>query len=277
MGQFSWIYSDTEKQMVNGLCKKSYLLVPDEFRSDIDKMVGNGIEEKCYDGYGHFGKYDVFNLVARWNREALKGKTSDVRGDYPSYAVEYFNGASLEEIYEKHKSEFLALTPSSSLELERRIGIAIACYDEQNANLPFPIKIVENCNLNYENVGPSDSDPNQGWFSPRLIESMREYYFHLRDEFNKRIENGAKAAAFDLMYENAHRLDLIECVNSFIEDEDCANYPAIRKLFDSSDSLQSKEVNCESLIQFAMSTNYNWLFSVTDVYKSPAFISSSLE
>lgn len=31
MGQFSWLYSDTGKQMINGRYKASYLLIPEPF------------------------------------------------------------------------------------------------------------------------------------------------------------------------------------------------------------------------------------------------------
>jgi hypothetical protein len=44
----------------------------------------------------------------------------------------------------------------------RYLGIDIACYDEDNASLPFPIKITT-APYNYEDMGPSESDPNQGW------------------------------------------------------------------------------------------------------------------
>ena len=46
---------------------------------------------------------------------------------------------------------------------KRIIGIDIACYDEQNASLPYPIKIVHNGNIPYEQALPSMSDPDQGW------------------------------------------------------------------------------------------------------------------
>lgn len=44
----------------------------------------------------------------------------------------------------------------------REIGIDIACYDEDNAVLKYPIKITTK-EMEYEDVKPSLSDPNQGW------------------------------------------------------------------------------------------------------------------
>ena len=45
----------------------------------------------------------------------------------------------------------------------RDIGIAIACYDADNAALPYPIKIARHKESVYENCPPSDSDPYQGF------------------------------------------------------------------------------------------------------------------
>jgi len=91
----------------------------------VPKEFGGGhIKEECYDGYGRFGGRDVYALVAQWN------KPEECIGDD---------------------------------EADRYVGIDIACYDEQNARLRYPIKITHDPDAVYENCNPSKSDPNQGW------------------------------------------------------------------------------------------------------------------
>ena len=103
--------------------------VLDDVERDVYVLVprefgGGHIREKCYDGYGHFGGRDAYALVAQWNKPEL------------------CNGNDEED---------------------RHIGIDIACYDEQNARLRYPIKITHDPEAVYENCEPSPSDPDQGW------------------------------------------------------------------------------------------------------------------
>lgn len=67
MGQFSWIYSDTDRQLKDDVYKDTYLLVPEKFQ----KEYGKAIYEECYDGFGHFGNYDVYELIPEWNKEMI--------------------------------------------------------------------------------------------------------------------------------------------------------------------------------------------------------------
>ena len=46
----------------------------------------------------------------------------------------------------------------------RWLGIVMACYDEDNFALEYPIKITTK-EMEYENARPSEGDPNQGWES----------------------------------------------------------------------------------------------------------------
>lgn len=85
---------------------------------------GGHIVEHCYDGYGRFGGRDAYALVAQWN--------------CPEKCV-------------------------GDDEVDRRIGIDIACYDEQNAALKFPINVTYDPDVKYEWAPPSPNDPNQGW------------------------------------------------------------------------------------------------------------------
>lgn len=179
MGQFSWLDCVTGKQIVDDKRRDVYLLVPKEFG-------GGHIKETCYDGYGHFGEYDVYDLVARWNREYLS--------DNPNYIFPYaFSRAQYVMNYVKSNPDY-----SERIELQIRdkdwyevyrdlslseedvvarvkeirnsdwfkwrfIGIELACYDENNEALPFPIKITYDKNAVYEDCATSKSDPNQGW------------------------------------------------------------------------------------------------------------------
>lgn len=85
---------------------------------------GGHIVEHCYDGYGRFGGRDMYALVANWN------------------APEKCIGDD---------------------EADRHIGIDIACYNEQNAALRYPIKITHDPDAVYEDCVYSHNDPNQGW------------------------------------------------------------------------------------------------------------------
>ena len=193
MGQFSWIYADTNMQLMSNLRADTYLLVPPVFQDE----YGKSIYEPYYDGYGNFGGYDVYDLIAEWNREYLSetmlretpklenyGGLSDFEKEelrnngasedeiaqndleqkefYYNAAIkrrkttierinDYRNGLTSEEMVQKYGEDW-----------KRSIGIDIACYDKQNENIPYPIKITTK-EMDYDCVTPSKSDPNQGW------------------------------------------------------------------------------------------------------------------
>lgn len=194
MGQFSWIYSDTNKQLLDDIYADTYLLVPKQFQ----EKYGKAIYEGCYDGYGNFGRYDVYELVALWNRENLPSETRALRlpkveeygGLFDSEKEELRKkGVTEEEIkkadaekqqeycdkailrYKKallRNKDFANNVPDNVMKEKygrnylREIGIDIACYDEDNTALTYPIKITTK-EMEYEEVAPSLSDPNQGW------------------------------------------------------------------------------------------------------------------
>lgn len=126
MGQFSWITSDTEEQVFNDYGKRTvYLLVPEEWQSEF----GERFEESDYEGYGIFGGRDAYALVAMWNRpDECKNADGTWKTDDEC----------------------------------RLIGIGIACYDEDNFGLEYPIKITSEP-MPYADAKPSKGDPNQGW------------------------------------------------------------------------------------------------------------------
>ena len=151
MGQFSWIYSDTGKQVVCGRRKDTYLPVPPKFRS----VYGDYIIEKEYDGYGRFGGHDIFELVAEWNRdmipEIIRRKNNGTWGSFSRECdiekfVRYYNDG-----------------PQSLSEDDRRwVGILMMQTDDLNRTLEYPLKITER-RIPYDTAKPSDSDPRQGW------------------------------------------------------------------------------------------------------------------
>lgn len=163
MGQFSWLDCVTGEQIIDNKRKSVYVLVPKEFG-------GGHIREGIYDGYGHFGGHDIYDLVAEWNREELRpsmlnAPSPRLWNDFEWYKreverhlkhldmmIDYKNGASDEDMEKKYGGDW-----------KRLIGIYIACHDEQNEALPYPIKITYDKEAVYEDCKFSPNDPNQGW------------------------------------------------------------------------------------------------------------------
>ncbi len=205
MGCFSWLDCKTGEQIRIG-SGQVFVLIPKEYG-------GGHIAESRYDGYGHFGIYDIYELIAVWNKPFLhegmlesKPEKAMFGGFYPFQKEEMrANGLKEEEIdaaedAEREKyyrnalrrrqnlisdMEKLKEAPFNPAEITysdpdiitwleiikkapfdreriREIGIAIACYDEQNESLPFPIKITYDENAVYEDCRYSKEDPKQG-------------------------------------------------------------------------------------------------------------------
>ena len=185
MGFFSWTFCDagpirhrdgmlspTKKQRLM-IGSEAYLLVPERFADP-----SGPIYEWRYNGYGNFGGHDIYELVADWNREWLSVHPEWVRQsdiaqakEMPVVAVHpvgemswfpFFSDLSLSrrEVEEKWRE-----AGGSRWGYEYRlIGIAIACCDEDNAALPFPIKVAGSPDSVYEDCPPSLSDPGQGCY-----------------------------------------------------------------------------------------------------------------
>ena len=195
MGQFSWLDCDRENEghraILDNVADDVYVLVPKEFG-------GGHILETEYDGYGNFGGYDIYDLVADWNKEyitsdAIKKPVRERYGGIWGYELDKLKeqGLSDEEIKikeEKEREEYyqralkrydckinrledFKTNVSDEIMVERygkdwkrEIGIDIACYDEDNARLKYPIKITHDGGLTYESAKYiSLGDPNQGW------------------------------------------------------------------------------------------------------------------
>ena len=144
MGQFSWLDCETGEQVLDGVRRDVYVLVPAEFG-------GGHIEEECYEGYGEFGGHDIYDLVVDWNA----GHLDVIRDNAETWAGKP-STADIENM------ERVADGEEPTCE-KRWLGIVMACYDEDNARLRYPIKITHDPNAVYEWCPPSKSDPNQGW------------------------------------------------------------------------------------------------------------------
>ena len=148
MGQFSWIYSDTNKQVIDNKCADTYLLVPPPFQS----IYGRAIYEGCYDGYGRFGKYDIYELIIEWNKDMIPEIIRRINnGNWECRTTQ----ADIQNLQNYHDGKGI------TCEL-RWLGIILACYDEDNFALEYPIKITSK-EMDYNDVKASESDPNQGW------------------------------------------------------------------------------------------------------------------
>lgn len=148
MGQFSWIYSDTNKQLINNKQANTYLLVPEPFQN----KYGKAIYESCYDGYGRFGRYDVYDLIPEWNKEMIPEIIRRIKNDNWECRTSKCDIDNLQNYYEG-KPIICEL---------RWLGIVMACYDEDNFALEYPIKITTR-EMDYKDARASEGDPNQDW------------------------------------------------------------------------------------------------------------------
>lgn len=225
MGQFSRLDCVTGKQIIDDKEKDVYVLVPEEFR----ETYGKHIKETCYDGYGRYGGYDIYDLVALWNRDKLnpdnlpkelleshafkeprlsdyaaylypaeeekmrqEGKTEEEikQAGKETQAKSYERGVAFYHHRVERLRDFLEETLSDEEMKDmygddylREIGIDIACYDKENAALPYPIKVTYDRDAVYEDYGPSPSDPNQGW-------EMEEEYDDYEDDYDEYEDEG---------------------------------------------------------------------------------------
>lgn len=155
MGCFSWIYSDIKKPLMIG--NPGILVLPD----------GEILETKAYNGYGTFAGRDVYELVMEWNRPYLSEHPEHFLSESKKAVSEYFwypvyadLSIPLDRIIERLCEKNKKLTDCFEL---RDIGIAIACGDEDNRALPFPIKICRfRENADYKILCPSLTDQGQG-------------------------------------------------------------------------------------------------------------------
>lgn len=122
------------------------------------------IIEQYYDGYGEFDGHDIYDLVVDWNKAYLEDIFNQMDENHWGYR---FKGIAIafqnDDMYALQK-EINRLIDSGKEaqwirdEWKRHIGITIACGDEDNMNLPYPIKITTTkWHRTYDELYPSCS------------------------------------------------------------------------------------------------------------------------
>lgn len=158
MGCFSWMFCNTKNRRLK-IGRPGYLLTPD----------GGYIKEESYDGYGNFGGKDVYALVAEWNRPFLNTNML-IRPLISEYPLEEYYERAMRRYtlqcqrlndYASFKLSDEEMNKKYGFDWKRNIGIDIACQDEQNESLPYPIKIAS-CKKDYSKMPASKDDPYQG-------------------------------------------------------------------------------------------------------------------
>jgi len=194
MGVFTWTDAqiETPRKSRGEYCRKDVL----EY-GEFGKVVCPDDTEyctECYGGYGIFGSKDAYDLVAEWNREELsegmlreeskrenfgglwsyekdklreEGVTEEEikRADeeaqtehYEAYLKRRQNSINRLNDYREGKLSNEEMEEKYGKHWKREIGIDIACYDEQNAALKYPLKITATKEkVRYEDLYPSRS------------------------------------------------------------------------------------------------------------------------
>lgn len=177
MGSFSWLFADKENKKPLEIGMTGYLICPN------NKAVKT--PDGGYDGYGCFGEHekeeiDVYEAVANWNREILSKQPdrkipqhgrvfNEQTQSYEDEAPRALSSYAWWKYYsdlELMPSEISARMRADGYKFfdYRYIGIALSCYDDQNAALPYPIKIASTgFGMLYEQLPPSKLDPDQGF------------------------------------------------------------------------------------------------------------------
>ena len=142
------MYADSHNTKALRFGRKAYVPCPD----------GTVLYTRRYEGDGCFADLDIYELVVDWNKDYL--------------SIDDIKPWVLETRYEENRrimKDFLGGRPTEYMDAaygrgwKRIIGICIACDDEDNASLRYPIKICENLPTDYDALPPSKNDPNQGF------------------------------------------------------------------------------------------------------------------
>lgn len=167
MGFSSWMFADTDNVVALKIGKTGYLSCPD----------GTVVTEMYYNGYTSFSSYDVYELIADWNKEyissdSVKKPSRAIWNDGPEgdkwykLAIRRYNNMVKSILDFKADKPKEIMVEEYGTDWKREIGIQVACFDEDNKNLKYPIKIcqVKDNAYHYESLPASKHDPEQGCY-----------------------------------------------------------------------------------------------------------------
>ena len=122
------------------------------------------IVERYYEGYGEFDEHDIYELVVDWNKAYLEDLFNQMPENHWGYHLkEIATAFQNDDTYHmwkliNHLIDSGKERPYFRDEWKRVIGITIACNDEDNKNLPYPIKITTTkWHRKYDELVPSCS------------------------------------------------------------------------------------------------------------------------
>lgn len=178
MGYFTWTLAnkpavwkgwDYASSCKLGYGHMGYIALPKGFENlypdvHINKKTGRGfIKESFYDGYGMFGKHDVYDVIVDINKGYLKeffdkSSAKKIQNNvYAKIAEAFENGRDEKYLEELFGKTVYPKSPNLWGEWKRHLGICISCYLVDNKNLHYPLKIVSSSRVIYEDLPASDS------------------------------------------------------------------------------------------------------------------------
>lgn len=248
MGMFSWIDVTGKENIFDG-DDKTIMLIPGDkdIRDSIEdffdiKLDNQGISGG-YDGYGRINGVDVYDVVAFLNICACNDeqfqtvydriceiKSKDIADEMTKFRQAYKEGFfNSPEDFWTLKEEFSL--PDRIFDTEFRIyGIDLACYDEDNARLPYPIKLTVDETMIYENALFSMGDPNQG-FQKTTRDRLSAVTYHEEDwQFTPEYIEGDEYNEETGEYEMIPNPDYQEPRELYDESDDRYEYDRIMEL-----------------------------------------------
>jgi len=172
------------------------LLLPEIIRrsTGVDKITGvlDGIRGVLVADTGE--EYDLYELIAIWNRNVVLNNKGDGRGPAPlSY------GRTLGTFI---KEDRWLKTVDRSTEINRRMGIEVGCTNKDTDRLIYPLKLVPaGYTGQYEDTRfPSYADPFHGFMSVTWNEVINHFTFRCSEEYKYYFTGGVYGFERDKKY-----------------------------------------------------------------------------